>query len=278
VSIVSVSFPFAPIGDRLSVPRGGEANRLMGASFNSTQDGVTFFGSLLMNKTVDAGTPSNDAVEFRLISNLTTTEAFRVGIGSDELLFIDSGATATSATELLTIGTPYFVVFKIVTSAAGSDQFFASTFGPSETVPATEPVTWDVTHTEAVAHIFNGVRLTTGSSVAGSEFDEIRIGNTWADVAVGGAFVLGDFNSSGAIDPGDLTNLVNGLYVGNSYAQGDIDLNGIVDLRDYNTFRPIYLGAGFAAAEIPSVPEPTAWVLAAVAALALTARRQCRHS
>ena len=275
MSISLATFPFAPIGDRLVIPHGGEANRLMGANFNMTQDNVTFYGSLLMTKTADIGT-SGEAVEFRLISNLTTTDAFRFGFGSDEKLFL--GAGANSGTEVLTIGTPYFFVFKVVSSATGSDQFFASTFGPSEPVPATEPVSWDVSYSEAVNHIYNGVRLTTGGSVAGSEYDEIRIGNTWADVAVGGAFVLGDFNSSGVIDPGDLTNLVNGLYVGNTYAQGDIDLNGVVDLRDYNIFRPIYLGAGFAAAESPAVPEPTVFGLVALAVLGVSIIGRSRRS
>jgi hypothetical protein len=277
VSIMSATFPFVPIGDRVSVPHVGEVIRNMGASFNMTQDGVTFYGSLLMNKTADGGA-SNDAMEFRLISNLSGTEAYRLGFGSDELMFMDSGAVATSGTELLTIGTPYFFVFKIVSSAAGNDQFFASTFGPTEPVPATEPVTWDVSHTEAVNHIYNGVRFQTGTSVAGSEYDELRIGNTWADVAVGGSFVLGDFNNSGGIDPGDLTNLVNGLYVGNSYSQGDIDLNGVVDLRDYNIFRPIYIGSGAGSELGPAVPEPTTPTVVTLAVLGLLAKGRFRRS
>jgi len=65
VSITSASFPFTPIGDRLLIPHGGEVNRSTGANFNMTQEGITFYGSLLMNKTVDGGA-SNDAVEFRL--------------------------------------------------------------------------------------------------------------------------------------------------------------------------------------------------------------------
>jgi hypothetical protein len=274
-SITSPTFPFTPIGDRVVV-NGGEVIRSMGANFNMTQDGVTFYGSLLMKKGFDGGT-SNDAVEFRLISNLTTTEAFRVGFGSDELLFIDSGATATSGVTPLVTGDPYFFVFKIVSSAAGNDQFFASAFGPSSTVPALEPLTWDVTHTEAVNHIFNGVRFQTGSAVVGAEYDELRIGNTWADVAVGGAFVLGDFNNSGGIDPGDLTNLINGLYVGNSYGQGDIDLNGVVDLRDYNLFRPIFINAGFGASLPDAVPEPAALALLVLAAFGFVARGRNRR-
>jgi hypothetical protein len=274
-SIMSAAFPFTPVGDRLSIPHVGEAIRSMGANFNMTQDGVTFFGSLLMNKTVDIGT-ANEAVEFRLISNLSGTEAFRLGFGSTELLFMDSGAVSTSGTETLVIGDPYFFVFKIVSSAAGNDEFYASVFGPTDTVPATEPVTWDVSHTEAVNHIYNGVRFQTGSSVAGSEYDEIRIGQTWADVAVGTSFILGDFNNSGGIDPGDLASLVNGLYVGGSYAEGDIDLNGIVDLRDYNIFRPIFLNAGFSADIGPAVPEPAAYVLFVLGMIGLSIRRRYR--
>lgn len=268
-SLTSPAFPFTPVGDRIATVGGGEANRRMGANYDMTEDGVTFYGSFLLRKSVDGGT-SGDAVELRLISNLTTTAAFRFGIGSGETLFMDSGANATTGAETLNIGDTQFMVFKIVSSSVGDDQFFGSIYTPTDTVPVAEPSEWDVTLSEAVDHVFNGVRMHTNASVAGAEYDEIRIGDAWEDVTSSTSFVSGDFNGSGAIDPGDLTALVEGLYVGNSFAEGDIDFNGVVDLTDYNIFRDIYLGAGLQLPSSLPVPEPTALIgcLACCATLA----------
>lgn len=264
ISLTSPAFPFTPVGDRINALGGGEAIRLMGTSFDFTQDGNEFFGSFLLRKAADGGT-SGDAPEFRLISNLTTTQALRLGIGSGETIFFDSGAQSTTGSETLNIGDTQFFVFKAVSSAEGDDQFFASAFGPGDTVPTTEPETWDVMLSEAVNHIYNGVRMQTGGNVVGAEYDEIRIGDTWADVTSATGFILGDFNGSNAIDPGDLDALVNGLFVGTSYQEGDLDQNGIVDLRDYNAFRDIYLNAGFTIEAI-QVPEPGTVTLAVLAA------------
>ncbi len=261
-SLTSPAFPFTPIGDRISAPGVGEANRLLGTTFDFTEDGNEFFGSLLMRKVADGGT-SGDAVEFRLISNLTTTAALRLGIGSGETVFFDSGAEATTGSETLNVGDTQFFVFKAVSSADGDDQFFANVYTPGDTVPTTEPETWDVMLSEAVDHIYNGVRLHINSSVAGAEYDEIRIGDTWDDVTSSTSFLLGDFNLSGDIDTGDLDALVEGLFVGTSYQEGDLDQNGIVDLRDYNAFREIYLNAGFTLEAI-QVPEPGALALLAL--------------
>jgi hypothetical protein len=272
-SLTSPAFPFTPIGDRISTTGGGEANRFLGTTFDMTQDGTEFFGSFLLRKSVDGG-ESGDAVEMRLISNLTTTEALRLGIGSDEAIFFDSGANSITGTEPIPLGDTQFFVFKAVSSAAGDDQFFATAYGPGDTVPGTEPGTWDVMLSEAVNHVFNGVRMNTGGSVAGAEYDEIRLGDTWADVTQGTSFLLGDFNGSNTIDPGDLDALVSGLYVGNSYQEGDLDQNGIVDLRDYNAFRDIYLSAGFTLQAVTSVPEPGTWVTLAVVITAYAVSRR----
>ncbi|MCA9239349.1 MAG: hypothetical protein KDA37_04080 [Planctomycetales bacterium] len=274
ISLTSAAFTFAAVGDRISVVGASEAIRMMGTTFDMAQDGTELYGSFSVRKASDGGT-TNDAVELRLTSNLTSTEAFRVGIGSSESLFIDSGAVATSGVEVLTPGDTLYFVFKIVSAAAGGDQFFASVFDPTETVPATEPAVWDAMHTEAVSHVFNGVRLQTGSSVVGTEFDEIRIGDTWEDVTAVTSYELGDFNNSTTIDPGDLDALLAGLYVGNTYQEGDIDLNGVVDLRDFNAFREIYLNAGFSLAGYAPAPEPGAVLLLCWAAILSTPRRRC---
>src|SRR5690606_13913741 len=142
-------------------------------------------------------------------------------------------------------------------------QFFASIFDASTPVPAVGPTEWDVMTVESVNNNFNGVRLQTGTNSLGAMFDEIRIGESWADVAVGTSFLLGDFNGSSAIDPGDFSTLMSNLYTGTQYSEGDIDFNGIVDLRAYIAFRPIYTGAGFVLPAAHQVPEPTTLLVVA---------------
>lgn len=255
-SLTLATFPFAPTGDRLIVDAGmREANRFFGNAFDMTVDGTVVYGSLLMQKIADGGTAS-EAIEFRLVTP-TDSEGLRVGIGSDEGLFIDSGSqSASTGPGRTTPGSNYFVVWKAVSSADSGDQFFASIFDASTPVPAVEPAMWDVMTVESVNNNFNGVRLQTGTNSLGAIFDEIRIGETWADVAVGTDFLLGDFNGSSAIDPGDLSTLMSNLYIGTQYSEGDIDFNGVVDLRDYNAFRTIYTGAGFVMPAATQVPEP----------------------
>src|SRR5690606_25818161 len=119
-----------------------------------------------------------------------------------------------------------------------------------------------------------GVRMQTGPSTQGALYDEIRIGATWADVAVGASFILGDFNGRSAIDPGDIATLMSKLYIGNQYSEGDIDFNGIVDLRDYNAFRTIYQNAGFLLPANLPIPEPTSVAVLATLLVGLMASRR----
>ncbi len=278
VSLTSPIFPFTPIGDHIVVASGGrEANRFFGNAFDMRVDGTTFYGSLLMQKVADGGA-TNDTVEFRVITP-TDTEGFRMGFGSDEGFFLDSGPEQpTTGPGTIQVGVNYFVVFKGISSANGPDQFFASLFDPSTPVPAIEPSTWDLTLEKAVNSNFSGVRIHTGTSAAGGLYDEIRIGQTWADVTSPTSFLLGDFNGSSAIDPGDLEILMSNLHSGNQYSQGDIDFNGVIDLRDYNAFRTIYTGAGFVLPGFESVPEPATVVVVSTLLLGLVVGRRVRKA
>src|SRR5690606_22114641 len=135
-------------------------------------DGTTVYGSILMQK-VGVGGTGSDAVEVRLITPVNN-EGFRVGFASNEGFFIDSGVQQLNmGAGTLDIGQNYFFVFKAVSSADGPDQFFASAYGPSDPVPSTEPITWDLMLEEAVSHNFNGIRLDAGPNTEGALFDEI---------------------------------------------------------------------------------------------------------
>ena len=107
------------------------------------------------------------------------------GPNSDQSLFFSSvpgGGTVTTAIPVV-YGDTYFLVVKGVPSASGDDQLLASIYGPSDTVPLTEPGVWDISRTFNSTVALSQIRVTLGNSAAGS-VDEIRIGDTWESVAV----------------------------------------------------------------------------------------------
>lgn len=84
---------------------------------------------------------------------------------------------------------------------------------------------------------------------------------------------IGDFNFDGDINLSDFDILLDNIPNGSGYDNGDIDFSGNIDLQDFVKFKTAYNAANAAAA----VPEPSAFVLAAlafvVATLALRRKR-----
>jgi hypothetical protein len=208
VSLDSVTYPssspFAPIGDRanMAVSTGvtGEVYRILGSgsTVDMNTNGV-YYGSFLIRKDTSTAT-SSDAITFRFISGLTAsavgTPGLRFGIGSTEQFFIGYGNSTTaaeSAADSAVLGTTYLAVFKIETSDAaestpGTDRISLNFYSPTDVVPSTEPAFGltaliPATSSDIYAMLLNGVRISKNASTSGS-IDEIRLGTTWAEVAV----------------------------------------------------------------------------------------------
>jgi hypothetical protein len=270
--------PFEPAGDRVLAagPADGSGNthrisRPTAGSFDLGADG-TFFASFLMLKSGSASTGS-DNQELVLLSG--TSQTIRLGSTSTDLFWL---GVSSNTFDPVTFGSTYFVVLRVESVASGSDTLSMSVFDATESVPLTEPVSYDRTHTFSSTATINGVQFWIGTNASGA-YDEVRLGSTWADVtSINPNFTLGDFNLMDGITTADYHILRDNLYTGTTYEQGDMNFSGLVDLTDFALFREAYQNLGFSVADLdgPSVPEPAAAVLLGVAGVvfAASARRR----
>jgi hypothetical protein len=189
VSLDSPAFPFDPVGNRIDDADGADARRVLANTIDLSQEGTTFFVSFLMQKN-DTGAGTGRNVELAMWEG-TTAARIRVGStsstagpGMNESRFFFGGLGGTETSTIpVTYGQTYFVVLKGITSAAGTDQIMAAFYDPSETPPATEPVTWDFSDTFSSSVVLSQIRTTMGASAHGM-LDEIRIGDTWESVTI----------------------------------------------------------------------------------------------
>lgn len=150
--------------------------RALGSSYGS---GVIYVGYILNYQ-------YNGPDKFSGLSLMSnTTEKLFVGeVGNaDQRLGLDG----TSASEVLTAGTgnDYIIILRY-SWASGTADALAYKIG-TDSVPETEPGTWDVTLSKAsnVVGTINGIRLASGAG-AGTPgqtyFDEIRVATSWQDL------------------------------------------------------------------------------------------------
>ncbi len=110
----------------------------------------------------------------------------------------------------------------------------------------------------------------TGGAWADHHIDNISIVTDFDDLT------LGDFNSDGAINLDDYGILLSNMNTGGqdtTFADGDINFSGTVDLDDFVEFRSEYAKANPAAA---AVPEPSAALLTVFALIGLAGFRRRR--
>lgn len=82
-------------------------------------------------------------------------------------------------------------------------------------------------------------------------------------------FLEGDFDLNGTVDLADYDLLADNFRTGTLYTEGDVNFDGVVDLHDFGVF-----AAAYAAANPAAVPEPSAAALAAAAACAAVLLRR----
>lgn len=188
VSLDSPAFPFDPLGNRVE-SSGGAARRLLSTTYNLSQDLAPFYLSFLLRKT-DTGTGANRNVEMSFNAGANTqlvrlgSTSSNAGPSANESRFFFGGSGGTQISTIpVSYGETYFIVLKGVPTASGNDQFFASIYDSSETVPVTEPVTWDMTYAFASTAVFDQIRPTLGTSATGA-FDEIRISDSWESATI----------------------------------------------------------------------------------------------
>lgn len=161
------------------------SNRRMTTAIDFSQDG-TYYASVLLRKYVDGGSePGSDQIAVKFFDASLTTQRWGFGLGSTELFYVEGGPDVpawTASQAGVALNTTYFMVAKLVTSATGNDEWYLNVYGPSDTVPGSEPVGWQMSFTGASdAAGIDLVRVEYGTNAEGA-VDEFRLGTTWASV------------------------------------------------------------------------------------------------
>lgn len=185
VSLNSPAFPFAAVGSRVirtgpSTAGEGRAIRNLSQTISMSSNSVLYSSILIRRGSDGAATSASDMqIQFRTSTNGI---AFRYGINSADQ-FIAGGAGGTVAGPAVQAGTVYFLIAKCVISSSGPDQSFLKVYGPNDTVPVTEPTTWDASYSESSSLTIAHVGINVGANNSSGEYDELRVGTDWSSVA-----------------------------------------------------------------------------------------------
>lgn len=181
--------PLAPAGGRIEVTADSANNpaaRLLGTPMSLATDGQTYYSSALFRRSAATGELAS------VLFDRTSDSAIRWYYGIDTNGFFstavnpsDAGQRATSTTPALA-DTTYLLVSRIRTNTGpgGNDEVFLEIF--PEGSPVTEPAAddeWDLRENGNSGITIERVRLAF-SNAAGqtNQFDELRVGTTFADV------------------------------------------------------------------------------------------------
>ena len=165
------------------------SSRLLAQTIPLNVDGTVAYVSALLRKNAANGggvTTDNILLEF---TDSAANRRWGVGIeGTGDKPWLNAnGSTSPASGPAVTPGDTYFMVAKIVSSASSVDTAYLKVFGTGygSQVPVAEPTTWDATLTETTGAILDRIRIRIdngNTAAAAGEVDEIRIGDSWADV------------------------------------------------------------------------------------------------
>lgn len=181
ISLDSAAFPFTPIGDRIE-GAGGAARRYLNTTIDLGEDGnVMYFSALLRKNSLDALASEDVSLDF--FGNDGAHRRFRFGLTSDDQFMVEAASTGASTTGTVLADTTYFMVVKLVSHSTTDDEAFLKVYAPGDTVDSSEPGSWTLTDGGGTSVNIDVLELTLGSGFSESgAIDEIRIGETWADV------------------------------------------------------------------------------------------------
>jgi hypothetical protein len=129
---------------------------------------------------------------------------------------------------------------------------------------------------------FDRLRLFAGN-IAGTtpfaqwDFDELRIGTTFADVAPidGPTGTIGDYNGDGNVDAADYTVWRNNVgNAGTTLLNRDPGNGGLVGDDDYDSWKSNFGAGGGGSVSGPGVPEPSSFVMGLLCLVGLSAVRR----
>ncbi len=165
------------------------SSRLLAQTIPLNVDGtVAYVSALIRKNAANGGGVTTDNILLEFVDS-SANRRWGVGIeGTGDKPWLNAnGSTTPASGPAVTPGDTYFMVAKIVSSASSVDTAYLKVFGTgySSQVPVAEPTTWDATLTESTGAILDRIRVRIDSgntAAAAGEVDEIRIGDSWADV------------------------------------------------------------------------------------------------
>lgn len=171
---------FAPKGGSVYTVGGNTVNRNF-AGIDFSQDGV-YYISYLCRRTGWTSATSGEWLDFHLRTS-SWGQVATWGISSSEN-FHTYNVGSNIATPGADSDEVFFMVGKLVTKAEGNDEISLKAYTAIDTIPTIEPLAWTVSGGVVdKSDLATMVTFWPGSSTSyKAEFDEIRIGTTWAAV------------------------------------------------------------------------------------------------
>jgi hypothetical protein len=123
---------------------------------------------------------------------LDSTGTAQLAVGADATghWYLDQFGTTQESTSSASSSETYLLVAKIVadgsSTSAGSDQLFLKIFSPDDTIPSSDAgIDWTLEGAPDVnsTAMLNSILIQAGANAPWT-IDELRLGTTWASVAV----------------------------------------------------------------------------------------------
>jgi hypothetical protein len=165
------------------------SSRLLAQTIPLNIDGAVAYVSVLIKKNAaNGGGVNSDNILLEFVDS-AANRRWGVGIeGTGDKPWLNAnGSTTPASGPAVTPGDTYFMIAKIVASAASVDTAYLKVYGTGygSQVPVAEPTTWDATLTETTGAILDRIRIRIdngNTGAAAGEVDEIRIGDSWSSV------------------------------------------------------------------------------------------------
>ena len=163
----------------LRVNAGSWALRSMSSGYSMNADTTYYFSLLIRNQ--DNSSSISDYTQVHFADGGTSKVSFGFH-NNEELLISVGGIQATKSTSDFIKGNNVTVVGKLVLSSSGDDTLYASAFLDTDTISG-EPAAWDLSVADELGTAeLNALRIFVGGGNSAVDIDELRMGETFADV------------------------------------------------------------------------------------------------
>lgn len=186
---------FTAIGNRISTFSSSEeaGNRLLETSAQIDMDvDRDYYFSFLMSSS------SGRYTGVRLLKEGDLGTRLEVGIGSNRDFRVCYGGGCSDNNEKLTTNTTYLIAGIIEARATEQDTISMKAYLPTDTVDSSPPTSWTASRSGDYSGVYTEIQVVGGNNNTW-EFDEIRYGESWFDVAYFSNQSYNPYPASGAV-------------------------------------------------------------------------------